>query len=550
MFTDLSTTPISETIRQISAGRKTGDLTVSSGRDVKTIFFDHGRVVFAGSNVKADRLGESLMSQGRVVREDVEKALVVMANSGRKRHFGEALVEAGVLDRRELGGSVARQVTQIVLSLFELESGQSIFEERRCPIPLEFMVSLSVHRILYVGIRQMKNAAFVQNGIGELDRRVILSAAPPFRFGTRKCGAEELEILDQATRPVTVRRLAWAPGGIVASRLRSVYAFIASGVLDSVGGDESEQQPVIQMETSTFLLSALRSRPDPTFREAINEEVEQELARSDKFDRESWLNLSKTAPKDELVKALEEKMERYHQLLEAVGDDEELKRDIEMILGRASAMLRLARQTAAAEGPQTVAFRPPPGVAPVHAGGEIPPGASPDTPPAAPSEQGSTPAPAVPRATANMQRVTTGSTGVGASAFQGAAFADHLLLEAQARMVVNDFVNAARVYEKLVDYMPEVPGYHARYAIALSRHPASAKRAEREFLEAIRLDPDNADFRYQLGLYYKRMKQRSRALAELRTAVRLDAKHRGARQELEALSPKDSVLDNLRKLFK
>ena len=41
---------------------------------------------------------------------------------------------------------------------------------------------------------------------------------------------------------------------------------------------------------------------------------------------------------------LEDKMERYHALLDAVADDRELRTDIELILGRASTMLRLARQ--------------------------------------------------------------------------------------------------------------------------------------------------------------------------------------------------------------
>ena len=40
-----------------------------------------------------------------------------------------------------------------------------------------------------------------------------------------------------------------------------------------------------------------------------------------------------------------------------------------------------------------------------------------------------------------------------------------------------------------------------------------------------------------------------RAIAELRTAVRLSPRHNAARQELEALSPKDSALTSLRKLF-
>src|SRR6185436_20196352 len=93
------------------------------------------------------------------------------------------------------------------------------------------------------------------------------------------------------------------------------------------------------------------------------------------LDRETWLKVSRSAPRDELAKALEEKMERYHALLEAVGDDEGLRTDIELILGRASSMLRLARQ-------------PVPGAAP-------PPGKAAEP---LPSVESAAPAPSAPSA--------------------------------------------------------------------------------------------------------------------------------------------------------
>ena len=64
------------------------------------------------------------------------------------------------------------------------------------------------------------------------------------------------------------------------------------------------------------------------------------------------------------------------------------------------------------------------------------------------------------------------------------------------------------------------------------------------------LEPGNADLHYRFGLYYKVMKQRPRAIAEMRTALRINPRHKPARQELEALSPKDSALTSLRKLFR
>jgi hypothetical protein len=66
----------------------------------------------------------------------------------------------------------------------------------------------------------------------------------------------------------------------------------------------------------------------------------------------------------------------------------------------------------------------------------------------------------------------------------------------------------------------------------------------------VRLEPDSADLHYQFGLYYKAMRQRARAVAELRTSVRLNPRHKMARTELETLSPKDTALTSFKKLFK
>jgi tetratricopeptide (TPR) repeat protein len=139
---------------------------------------------------------------------------------------------------------------------------------------------------------------------------------------------------------------------------------------------------------------------------------------------------------------------------------------------------------------------------------------------------------------------------VGASNFSGNAQVEHLLMEGEVRMTVSDYLNAAKVYARLVSIQPEVAAHRMRLAIALASSPRTAKQAEREFLEALRLEPDSADMHYQFGLYYKVMKQRARALGEMQTAVRLNPRHRLAREELEILAPRDNALLNLKKLFK
>jgi Flp pilus assembly protein TadD len=480
-LTDLATTSIAEPIRQLAGDRRSGDLQVRSGRLAKTVYFDHGRIVFAASNLRKDRLGEALMALGDITGEEYHRATALMATQ-RRRHFGEALVRAGILDKQHIGRAVARQVKRIVLSLFELQEGVASFEERVCVIPLEYMVSLSVHRTLYEGIKLTRRREPILTGLADLDRRVTVAPTAPFNFDLRQCAAEEREIIEMAKRPVTLRRLAWGDHGLELPRLRASYALLASYVLQPTSPNERPPRPIIQMETGSFLLSSLRRRPEPSPTAALRQEIRDELERSSRLDREAWLQVSRTAPREELQRALEGKMERYHTLLDAVHAHEDLKRDVEVILGRASAMLRMLRQADSEDTVPPVREEEPP--TEVH----------------------------------------------------------RLRRQGDAQMAVGDYARAVRSFQDLVERTPGDASARRRLAMAMAGYPSTARDAEREFLESLRLEPDNAETHYRLGLYYKTMRQRVRALAEMQTAVHLDAGHEAARHELQELSPHDPLL--------
>lgn len=571
MLTDIARSPIAETVRRLSAERRSGDLQVRSGRMVKIAFFDHGRLVFAASNLRRDRLGEALVADGRITQQDFDRVSALM-RADRGRRFGEALVQAGVMDRYEVGTAVARQVRRLALSLFELTDGAALFEERACSIPLEYMISLSVHRLLYDGIRGMKDQELLLKGLGYLDRGVVLAEIPPFPYEPKGRSTEELEILDLAQRRVTVRRLGWAEGGLTFPRLRAVYALLAAGILREAD-TASAPQPVVQTETGMFLLSALHNRPDPSLREAIRREVQQELQHSARLDREAWLKLARAAPRDELVRALEEKMERYHALRDGVSEDDSLRTDIDVILGRASSALRLARQAPETASADSVLARhaveasaalrqaaPPPVAAPTpDPVAEEPEPEEAVVRPAAPADRAmdQTRPPVRETRAPDQTHPPTGrpdesmrTASPGASGFEGQAQIEHLLMEGEVRMTVADYANAVKVYEKLVMTAPRVAAFHLRLAVAMACYPRASKLAEREFYEAARLEPENAEIHYQWGLYYKVMKIKSRAVAEMRTAVRLSPKHKAARAELESMSPKDSALTSFKKLFR
>ena len=546
MLVDLAVTPVAEVFARLSRERRSGDLQVRSRKIVKTIFFDHGRVVFAASNMKKDRLGEALVALGRITDDEFSRAVSFMKEGEKRRRFGEALVRAGVMDKDELGRSVARQVKRIVLSLFEFTDGAASFEERPCAIPLEYMVSLSVHRLLYVGIKTMKSRELIMAGLGELDRYASLAPVPPFRFGIKKCSAEELEIMEQAQGP----RDAAAPG------LGAGRALAARGCAARTRcwrraccrRRRRRRSRSCRWRPARSCCRRCASGPIRPRARRSAWRSQQELERSARLDREAWLRVSRTAPRDELGKALEEKMEHYHSLLDAAGDDEQLKTDIEVVLGRASSMLRLARQAAPAPAPSVPAPAAP---APVRPPVAARPAPSPETPPVPLDLDEEPPSGGVPTTSdAPAERPAAPPPQSSSDTGPSNMAVEHLLMEGEVRMTVSDYANAVKTYGRLVDLVPNNPVFRIKLAIAMAFYPVTAKQAEREFLEAVRLDPHNADVHYQFGLYYKAMRVRSRAITEMQTAVRLNPRHKQARTELEAMSPKDSALTSLKKLFR
>jgi len=550
MLTDLASTPFAEVLRRASAGRWSGDLQVRLGRAAKTVFFDHGRLVFAASNLKSDRLGETLVALGRITSGELAQASAIMRQRHRRKRFGEALVQAKLLDKKEIGHSVARQVRHIVLSLFRLTDGVVSFEERPCPIPVEYMVNLSVHRLLYQGVSSMRSEALVRAGLGDQERQVSLAATAPFPFSVQKCSTEELDILERCRKRVKIRDLVRKGGVVASSRLRATYALCASGILEDVDKESGViTQPVVQMATGAFMLSGLQRRPGPSELEAVRQEVSRELASSEQLSQSSWFKVASTAPPEVLAKAIEEKMERYHLLLDAAGDDRPLRADIELVLGRASALLRRARQTSARPGPPGA--RDPvraaaPFSSPSQDTRDIPVfvfGASPgsDKPAAA---KGAAEAATIPPRGASPP---PGSAKTGVDRHEDRV--EQLLVEARAQMTIADNAGAVDTYTKIIQLQPGVAAHHVQRAIAMAGWPQRAREAELDFHEALSLDPNSAATHFEFGLYYKAMKQRKRALQEMRTAATLDPHHERARQELASLSPDDPALSNLRSLL-
>jgi len=254
----LADTPLAEVFQRLVHEGRSGDLQVTTPTAIKTVYFDRGFVVFASSNLKNDRLGESMIDEGRISRHEFVLASMVMKSTRRK--FGATLVEAGIVSEEELGHYVATQVNRIVLSLFSAKHGMYSFDERPCCIPVDCMVSLSVYRILLEGVRGMTSQRLVLAGLPSLDTRLKVASEPSFTLDAEKLRSVEKEVLRCAASGASISEIVAFVGGNRGVALRAAYGLCSAGVLEAVAAEAPKPRLRVQAETGTFVLSEIRRK--------------------------------------------------------------------------------------------------------------------------------------------------------------------------------------------------------------------------------------------------------------------------------------------------
>jgi tetratricopeptide (TPR) repeat protein len=567
-FGSLANVPLAEVFRRVAAEELSGDLQVHLGSAIKSVYFDHGFVVFAASNLKRDRLGESMIDAGRISRH--EFALASMIMKGTKRKFGEALVQAGVLSEEDLGREVAMQVNRIVLSLFKSKEGIYSFDERGTNIPVDLMVSLSIYRILLEGIRFMTDGKLILAGLPPLNTPVKVADRPPFTVEPRKLKAVEQDLLKRARNPIPLASLLQDPQADRGLALRASYGLWAAGLLESAG--QTTKPPLkVQEETGVFVLSEIQRKFAKIRATNARQEILMEFDKLDRTPEPELLAVAGLAQESDVEEAFQKRQKEWEQKRAMVANERTLVAKIDVIQERLRQAYERLRTGPAAPAEALPADEAPPEAFETPTEQTLPPlnedlfdeigmedmlgsaeFATEDEPviEKSPEEPGSVetaaalvePAEAVP--TKAEKPATT---------LYGAARVERvrqLLRDVKLHFQVRDWEHAVSLLYELVELEPESAQHHAMLARAMARHPVMRKDAERHFIEALRLAPQDADLHFSLGLYYKSFGMHSRAQHEFRTAIRINPRHDDAKKHISSgKNTKDPLRDVFKKIF-
>ncbi len=233
---------LADVLQLLSLGQKSGCLTVTDRTNLGYIYFDKGRIVYASIVNRLDRIGDLLLRNGRVTREQLADAIELQSKH-RERRLGEILVTNGAISRRDLESVVRVQIEEAVYHLFTWTRGNFTFETDVRPDEQDFQVNINPESLLLEGARRIDEWSLIEKKIPAFD---IIFTVDRDRVAssdvTLTPEQERLLPLLDGSRDVSA---VVAESGLVEFEVgKALYGLVTAGFLHRTGRSQAPRPPV------------------------------------------------------------------------------------------------------------------------------------------------------------------------------------------------------------------------------------------------------------------------------------------------------------------
>ncbi len=272
----LSTLNVAELLLEIYLSGLTGILRLYQSDIKKGIYFKEGAIVFAHSNLKSERLGETLLRLGKITDDEFRVASVDVVERGKR--LGKTLCEKGFLSEVEVHAGVSYQMQQIIYSVFNWDRGEYEFVERERPVFEDIMVDVSTANVLIGGIRHISNMTVLQRVIGNDDERVVDRNMGILRIPRTDLDYGEETILACVAENSTVSRLRSLSRLGALEFGRALYSLLLSGLVNfRMATGQEQASPDVQEKPSAYATRPIPPQSPVPERERLKTFSEAEM---------------------------------------------------------------------------------------------------------------------------------------------------------------------------------------------------------------------------------------------------------------------------------
>lgn len=225
--TDLAQTPLPEILVTVYRHKAPGTIVCRRGNELKEIFLDRGHVVFATSNQVRDSLGDRLLNEGLITREQYDESVRRLLKSDKRQ--GTILTEMRVLDPEAMLDAVREQIQEIVWSLFAWDGGSARFMPGR-DLHREFVkLDIPIPQAIVEGVRHVADAKALVGRIGGRHTLLIRSSR---EISELVLDEDEQLLLDSVDGKRTLGDLVNSSPLAPGVNARLLYAYFVMGLVE------------------------------------------------------------------------------------------------------------------------------------------------------------------------------------------------------------------------------------------------------------------------------------------------------------------------------
>jgi hypothetical protein len=147
--------------------KETGQVLLRGHGFEKSVYLKDGRIIFATSNNRDDRLGQLLLRNGDIGVENLYKGAEESLRT--KKRLGTVLVEYGWLQPESLVRGVVQQVEEILFDAFEWSGGEYQLSLGELPTKEVITLNMNTTELMLRGIRRVRSWYRIAEALGELE---------------------------------------------------------------------------------------------------------------------------------------------------------------------------------------------------------------------------------------------------------------------------------------------------------------------------------------------------------------------------------------------
>ena len=190
----LADTDFPDLIHALNDRRWTGTIELNRGRVDSAVTVQGGRLTFATSTNRDDRLGELLLRKEQITLRQYYEA----GKSIRKgKRLGAVLVEQGALNAKDLVKSVVDHTQEVIYTVFQWTEGFYRLREGLEGDGETITLKLSTANIILEGIHRITAWSRIERGVGGPDARYVRAPDYKDRLSEMTLPPEKLRLLTE-----------------------------------------------------------------------------------------------------------------------------------------------------------------------------------------------------------------------------------------------------------------------------------------------------------------------------------------------------------------